>query len=79
MALKAPLSKRISIIGSASITKPITAGMPISSINLIDQSRVFENDILFSVTNNEDNLGKITVPIAIAKIPKGNCINLSET
>ena len=79
LALKAPLSKRISIIGSASMVKPITAGTPIRRINLIDQSSVFENANLFSVTNNEDRRGKITVPIAIAKIPKGSCINLSET
>ena len=26
-----------------------------------------------------DNVGNKTVPIAIAKIPIGNCINLSET
>ena len=50
-----------------------------SNINLIDQSKVFEKDLLSSVTNNDDSLGKNTVPIAIAKIPKGNCISLSET
>mgnify|MGYP003317992546 CR=1 FL=1 len=37
------------------------------------------NVSLSSITNNDDSLGKITVPIAIAKIPKGSCINLSET
>ena len=57
----------------------MTAGTPISNINLIDQSKVLENVTLSSVTNNDDSLGKITVPIAIAKIPKGSCINLSET
>ena len=52
---------------------------PIKKINLMDQSKVDENCTLFSLANRLDNLGKITVAIAIAKIPKGSCINRSET
>ena len=61
------------------MTNPITAGTPIINISLIDQSKVLENCSLFSLANRLDNLGKITVAIAIAKIPKGSCIKRSET
>ena len=77
--LNSPLSNNVKMIGSANITKPITAGTPIKKINLMDQSKVDENCTLFSLANRLDNLGKITVAIAIAKIPKGSCINRSET
>ena len=78
-APNSPLSKRVNMIGSANITNPITAGKPIKNISLIDQSKVLENCSLLSLANRLDNLGKITVAIAMAKIPRGNCINLSET
>ena len=45
----------------------------------MDQSKVEENESLSSVTNKLESLGRITVPIAIANMPNGNCINLSET
>ena len=72
-------SNKIKMIGSAKRTKPITAGKPIKRTNLIDQSKVFEKEVLSSLTKRVDKRGKITVPIAIAKIPKGNCISRSET
>ena len=78
-APNSPLSKRVKIIGSANITNPITAGKPIKSINLIDQSKVLENCSLLSLANRLDSLGKITVAMAMAKIQKGRCKNLSDT
>ena len=57
------------IIGSASITKPITAGILIRRISLIDQSRVLENAILSFVINNEDSPA-ITISLTCGKKPE---------
>ena len=79
LEVKFPLSNNVNIIGSASKTKPITAGTLINSVNLMAQSKVLEKAVLSSLINNPDNRGNMTVPIAMANIHKGNCISLSET
>ena len=54
-------------------------GMPINKTNLWPFLSLVINSCLWLSKSIFDNAGNKTVPIAIAKIPIGNWINLSET
>ena len=74
-----PLSNKVRIIGSERTTKPMMAGNPANRTKRMDQSMVLENSFLLSLWCKDERRGSITVAMAMAKIPRGNCINLSDT
>jgi len=78
LSLKFPLTKSNSMMGNPrekSATEEGTAKIKMSSIPHFKFSL---NSKYFSVTYLFDNLGRITFAMAIPKIPRGSCINLSE-
>ena len=75
----APLWKIVPINGSAKIINPITDGTDRKKISLKAFSNCELNANKSFLAKDLERVGRRTVPIAIAKIPNGNCINLSET
>ena len=78
LSLKFPLTKSNSMIGNPKQKSAIDDGIAKIKMSSIPHLKFSLNSRYFSATYSPDNLGRITVAIAIPKIPSGSCINLSE-
>ena len=73
-----PLLKIVPTIGSENIANPTADGAPKKITKRNPWLRDAEYSWTLSATYDLDSEGSNTVPIAIAKTPKGSCINLSD-
>lgn len=77
--VNAPLKKSAWIMGSPNKTNPQADGNAMSSVKIIARSISALYSARESALKSLAKVGNNTVPRAIAKTPRGNCSNLSDT